>query len=77
MRQRGMDPAKSTAGVTAVQTGTWETLWTFITILGHSLWLHIGGPVIVILNNDEVVACCSKYNKRVESGREGYNKRDE
>lgn len=40
-------------------------------ILRHSLWLHIGAPLIVILNKDEVLACCTKHNKRVELARMG------
>lgn len=66
MRQQGMKPAKSTGGVTAAQMGRSGRLYRLIMILGLSLWLHIGDPVIVILNKDKVVACCMIHNERIE-----------
>lgn len=40
-------------------------------ILGLSLWLHIGDPLIAIFYKDKVFACRMKHNKRVELAKMG------
>lgn len=72
MRLQGMLPAKSTAGVTAVQMGRSgrqrrHLLWFWDTRSDYTLVALL----IVILNKDEVVSCRTKHNKTVESAKMG------
>lgn len=73
MRLQGTKPAKSTAGVTAVQMGRSgrrrrRLLWFWDTRSDYTLVALL----IVILNKDEVVSCRTKHNKTVESAKIGY-----